>query len=333
MKSGKTLIIICIGLFLFGCKNQQGKSTVDYTTDSMADKGKRTQIEAIEIRITKNLLYDKYTLEDVYPYKDTTRHFQWEKIKDLLAYLEFEENGKTLWGVLTNYRNKNGEAPLIQHFIRNDYKHVSDTFGTERYQSAPLYALNDSSAPIRYGQDGSIVKILGNPDNELIKIEGVSFRGFWNVPKKYLQVIGDSIYFKNAVFVDITNQNITTLEKTDTAWLVRSMNPATTGKRNPPYGYATPTGMYLLQEKKVKMFYYKDGTTDIAGYAPFASRFTNGAYIHGVPTNHPNAPAIEYSRTLGTTPRSHMCVRNASSHAEFIYNWAPMQKTVVFVID
>ena len=29
-----------------------------------------------EIQITKELLYDKYTLEDTYPYKDTTRSFQ-----------------------------------------------------------------------------------------------------------------------------------------------------------------------------------------------------------------------------------------------------------------
>jgi len=115
--------------------------------------------------------------------------------------------------------------------------------------------------------------------------------------------------------------------------VVRSMNPATTGKSNPPYAMKTPVGMYLLQEKKSKMFYYKDGTTVIHGYAPWASRFTNGAYIHGVPTADPKAPIIEYSWTLGTVPRSHMCVRNASSHAKFIYDWMKPLNSLVIVID
>lgn len=36
-------------------------------------------IKPEDIRLDKELLYDKHTLEDTYPYKDTTRHFQWEK--------------------------------------------------------------------------------------------------------------------------------------------------------------------------------------------------------------------------------------------------------------
>lgn len=38
-------------------------------------------IKPEDIRLDKELLYDKHTLEDTYPYKDTTRHFQWEKNK------------------------------------------------------------------------------------------------------------------------------------------------------------------------------------------------------------------------------------------------------------
>lgn len=59
-----------------------------------------------------------------------------------------------------------------------------------------------------------------------------------------------------------------------------------------------------VQEKKEKMFYTKDGSSEIAGFAPYASRFTNGAYVHGIPTQYPNKSIIESSPTLGTTPRS-----------------------------
>ena len=69
------------------------------------------------------------------------------------------------------------------------------------------------------------------------------------------------------------------------------------------------------------------------GFAPYANRFTNGAYIHGVPVNAPRKSLIEYSPSLGTTPRSHMCVRNATSHAQFVYDWAPVNKTIVFVLE
>ena len=104
-------------------------------------------------------------------------------------------------------------------------------------------------------------------------------------------------------------------------WVVRSMNPSTTGRHLPPYAQETPLGMFVLQEKKVKMVFLKDGSKETGGYAPYASRFTDGAYIHGVPVNAPRKTQIEYSPSLGTTPRSHMCVRHATSHAKFIYDW------------
>ncbi|WP_442879796.1 L,D-transpeptidase family protein, partial [Cetobacterium sp.] len=37
--------------------------------------------------------------------------------------------------------------------------------------------------------------------------------------------------------------------------------------------------------------------------------------------------------TLGTVPRSHMCVRNATSHAKYVYGWAQVGKGLVFVIE
>ncbi|MEG0070253.1 MAG: L,D-transpeptidase, partial [Cetobacterium sp.] len=71
----------------------------------------------------------------------------------------------------------------------------------------------------------------------------------------------------------------------------------------------------------------------IEGYSPYAVRFTRGAYMHGIPVNLPRTEMIEYSPLLGTEPRSHMCVRNATSHAKFIYDWSRTKQTLVFVID
>lgn len=291
-----------------------------------------TRVKAQDIELKDSLIFEKYTLEDEYLYKDTPRKFQWDKIKELIAHIENAMQKSGAWGVLSNYKNLNGEAPTVKNFHRDEYKRVSDTYGTERYQSAPLYDSLHTDSLLRYGQDGWLTRILSFRDDTLI-VEGISFEGKYAVPKRYVTIWGDSISIEHLAIVDRTNQNIATLEKRENTWHILSKNPSTTGRYKPPYAKYTPIGIFALQEKKSKMFYVKDGTNTIQGYAPFAVRFTCGAYIHGVPTQSPTAPIIEYSPSLGTIPRSHMCVRNASSHAKFIFERMPVKKSLVMVIE
>ncbi|MFC3199665.1 L,D-transpeptidase [Parapedobacter deserti] len=330
-------------LFFFSCKEKTADphgDAVKRRADSLqqvrkaeeaAQKRLRT---AADITLTKNLAFDNYTLEDEYPYKDTIRIFQWDTIKEKLAYVANFQREKKRYAILQNYKNWNGEAPVVANFVRNAYKRVSDTLGNERYQSAPLYREGDHDTPAIYGRDGSLVELLSSDTIPMVKIAGISFDGIWEVPRRYVKTLGDTVSFDQVVVIDVTNQNICTIERSGAdSWQVLSMNPATTGVHKPPYSMETPLGIFVLQEKKAKMFYVKDGTSIIKGYAPYASRFNNGGYIHGVPTNHPEAPIIEYSATLGTVPRSHMCVRNASSHSKFIYDWAKTLQTLIVVID
>jgi len=328
------LLIICIAFISCSQKTEQRQSV--NTQIETKDSTEQVQVEKVmePVVIEKDLLYDQYTLEDTYPYKDTTRVFQWEKIRKGLALLDSVQQVHSNWGILQNYKNLNGEAPLVRSFRRNEYKRVSDTLGVERYQSVPLYMLEDSLVAERYGRDGSLVKLMETRDSsKYYKIETVYFQGEWLVPKKYVKPIADTVVFNKAIFVDRTNQNITSLEKVGSKWLVRSMNPATTGLHKPPHQQETPLGMFVVQQQKSKMFFLVDGTQETGGFAPWASRFTNGGYIHGVPVNAPRKNLIEYSQTLGTTPRSHMCVRNATSHAKFIYDWLTVEGTIVFVIE
>lgn len=335
-------VIIATCLFC-SCTSRTGEISSAETqyADSLAqDSITQSEVKPIDktltaeqILITKDLLYDKYTLEDTYPYKDTTRQFQWDKIKERLALLENIQLTPSTWAIIQNYKNRNGEAPLVRKFKRNAYGRVADTLGVERYQSVPLYLLTDTLVAERYGQDGELTRFLEDGE-KFVKTEPIFTGGEWMVPKKYVKVIGDTIVFNKAVFVDRHNQNIASLErKGEGEWVVRSMNPATTGLRRPPYAQETPLGIFVLQEKKVKMIFLKDGSKETGGYAPYASRFTDGAYIHGVPVNAPRKSQIEYSWSLGTTPRSHMCVRNATSHAKFIFDWAPVNETIVFVVE
>ena len=339
-----TLSLLIIGAITWSCNRNQQAETIDPAEQRKADSlemVKKAEEEerkrprtADDIKLSKELTYDKHTLEETYPYNDTTRRFQLDKIKENLAFVENFQRAPASYAVLQNHKNKNREAPLVKNYHRNEYTRISDSLGTERYQSAPLYAIGETDAPTIYGRDGALAKLLSSDTLDMVKLEGVSFEGTWEAPKRYVKAIGDSATFHRVAFVDVTNQNILTAERTgDCEWVIRSMNPATTGVHKPPYAQETPTGIFVVQEKKAKMFYLKDGTNTIHGYAPHASRFTNGAYIHGVPTQSVNASIIEYSWSLGTTPRSHMCVRNASSHAKFVYDWAKTFNALVIVIE
>ncbi len=140
------------------------------------------------------------------------------------------------------------------------------------------------------------------------QVSSATFAGGMVCSKKYMKLIGP-LSIKKVIFVDRTNQNIATLEQEGATWLVRSMNPVTTGANRPPYQQPTPPGIYFIQRKLSEMLYLKDGTDEKGGFRSLCQSFYRGAYLHGVPVNYPDNKLIEYSWTLGTTPRSHMCVR------------------------
>jgi lipoprotein-anchoring transpeptidase ErfK/SrfK len=298
------------------------------------------------ITIEKSLLYNQHTLENTFPYEGGTRSFRFDKMRDRLFTLDSIQQGSVRWGVLQNRKNWNGMPPNVKEFTTNEYHAVADRYGVERRQSAPLYAIGEygSQPPERYGRDGSLVKLLGhNADSTAWRVESFNAPGHWEVPHKYVKPISTT-RFDKVVMVDRTNQDIATLERAPVQgrhagstvagehWLIRSMNPCTTGAHQPPHAFPTPVGMFVIQDQTPKMMYNNGGPV-IVGFAPWASRFTNGAFLHGVPVNNPSGAIVEYLSTLGTIPRSHECVRNASSHAKFIYDWAPLNASIVFVYD
>ncbi len=312
----------------------QGKTVKDNLIQEMTVETEKTVVKADkrpeDVVLEKALLYDQHTLADTYPYKDTTREFQWEKIKVYLAQVENINQESAQWGYIENRGNEHGRPPLVEDPTDQGRE---DSYGVDRHQGIPLYTPDDPATPERYGTDGALVRILSKSDSTgMLKIEVASFSGQWMVPEKYVKSVNTREFDWLAV-VDRKNQNITVLEWSEGKWLIRSMNPATTGLEKPPYQKETPLGIFVVQEKKDKMYYLKDGTNDITGFAPYASRFSNGGYVHGVPVNYPRTSIIEFSNTLGTTPRSHMCVRNATSHAKFVYDRLFVNESLIIVIE
>lgn len=288
-----------------------------------------------EVELVKDLAFDRYTLDDTYDYNGKRRQFRWDSMKRWLAEFEAVQSRGVYWVTLQNYRNKKGVAPDAKGVGFSSDGVSTDRYGVGRKHAIPLYCGDDLEVPDRYARDGSLCEYLSD-SAEYIKVYSHVYGGEWFVPKYYVMPLPVEVISK-VIFVDRTDQNIATMERGDDGvWYVRSMNPATTGRDNPPYQEPTPLGVYVVQGVKPKMYYLHDGTSSVAGFAPWASRFTGGAYIHGVPLNTVEADEedyVDFSPTLGTVPRSHMCVRNATSHARYIYDWAIPLETVVVVIE
>lgn len=333
------LLLSLLSLSITGCgRGSTERATGDAETtiarDTIVDEPELEPLAAADIVLREKLLYEEYHLDSVYDYRDTFRVVQHDQIREQIAYLEtlYDQPGRR--GVVVNRKNKNGEAPTIKDYHRDEYHNVTDPYGIERYQSAALYEEADTLMPVRYILDGSLVHVTDSIGS-LYRVTAIRpTEGDYLIKKKYVEMLPDTVTFSHVIFVDRNNQNILTSERASRGeWLVRSVNPATTGRHNPPYARETPLGIFVLQQKKAKMYYTHDGTSEIAGFAPYASRFCNGAYIHGVPVNDPHGSIREWSPSLGTTPRSHMCVRNASSHAKFVYDWAPLRNSLIVVIE
>ena len=76
-------------------------------------------VETHAVEIKKKLLYDRHTLSDTYKYGKQERRFQWDKISAFLDSLVTFQERNDGYGVLRNYKNQNGEAPLTEKYITN----------------------------------------------------------------------------------------------------------------------------------------------------------------------------------------------------------------------
>lgn len=266
----------------------------------------------------------------LFGYSVNPRSFQLEKMAQSINALK-EETSSNQMAYISNYKNYHGMAPAYQG------KDV-DKYGTLRSQAAPVYNAPDINAEFRYMTDGTIVSVLGE-NKDFYKVRALSFPGEYWVPRRYVSFDNYIKDLTKVIVVDRKNQNEGVFEYIDGVWNLISYTFATTGV-NDEYRLETPLGYYQGIEKKERFLYLDDITKEISGYAPWAIRFSGGGYIHGVPITfikedgeYIDPGMQEYLYTIGTTPRSHKCVRNYTSHAKFLYDWFEPGKTAVIVIE
>jgi hypothetical protein len=256
---------------------------------------------------------------------------------------------------IANYNNAAGKAPT-----QPGGKSV-DSLGNSRDQSAPAYISPDTASAFTYAPDGTLCMVMGTVGNfveayfpgwdEVRYVPSKSPKG-----KSYL-VPGDPVStLTQAIVVDRKNENVMVFEYDGSQWNIVSMCFVSTGKKGGAY-QPTPLGDFFTEKHVGKrlgigeFFYFPDGTpeTDAAGhakfegYAPYAIRFTAGAYLHGMPMGaHYDATdklvisrrtSEVYGNFIGVYPASHMCVRNYTSHAKFMYSWVKDGQAAVIVMQ
>jgi lipoprotein-anchoring transpeptidase ErfK/SrfK len=280
------------------------------------------------------------------------RGFQLGRAAKMIEALEaFTSKGQTAF--VHNYKNRAGAPPTLSG-------KTIDALGNRRDQSAPLY---DAPSGIlkRYLEDGSIVNVVEESESwsRIALVDTVD--EYWT-PTRYLSRNNAVSALSQAIVVDRRSQNIAVFEKDSNGWTLISLSLATTGG-NDKYRMPTPLGFFQAIEKRSRFQFLGDISKKIEGYAPYATRFSGGAYIHGVPVSYvtktiepaigvgagsdasttaPAPPPItkqidpgmrEYLSSIGTVPLSHKCVRNYTSHAKFIYDWVRIGQSAVLVIE
>lgn len=235
---------------------------------------------------------------------------------------------------IVNYKNRKGQAPALPGAPNED------SAGYRRDQSAPAYAAPDAKSAFRYAPDGMMGTALEKTGG-YTKIWFPTLNEARWVPDKFVSKQEDAITsLTQVIIVDRAHQNSAAFEYADGMWKLISMTYVSTGKTG-GYSLKTPLGDFMGQDRVSKFYYYKDGTKVLDGYAPYAVRFSGGGYLHGVPRQFRFDAAgkridpghAEALRTLGTTPQSHMCVRNYTSYAKFVYDWFLKGQCAVIVIE
>ncbi len=258
------------------------------------------------------------------------RGFHFDKMQEAIGQLR-QQLAEGPMHFISNYKNQNGTPPQIG-------EESVDAYGYRFYHSAPAYTTASTEAEFRYIPDGILVRLLEEA-GDFYHVNVPTFGGNYYVPKQYIDPDVTLSELSNVVVVDRGQQNQAAFEVDGEGLNLISYTLSTTGYKG-EYSFETTLGSYKAIEKRERFEYIKNGTQEIAGYAPYAIRFTGGAYIHGVPVAYKeengekiDPGVIEYLHTIGTFPRSNMCVRNYTSHAEFLYNWMDTQRGAVIVIE
>lgn len=185
------------------------------------------------------------------------------------------------------------------------------------YTDTTFYNIPDRSILAKIGEDSDYIYLISPIYEEVLK---VSINDSNRIKRRKLDQINKLIY------IDRHSQTEISLEKlSNEEYNIVAMGYVTTGV-NSLNAYITPYGNFLVDISKRIMPYTDSQTNEIIGNAPYAIRFSGGAYLHGIPAEFEPKDTYEQRKKkvedkLGTYPLSKKCVRNNDDIIKYIYDW------------
>lgn len=272
--------------------------------------------------------------------KGIKRGFYWNEISSRINMInsfiaESNKNSKDLYVILAY-------VPLSKNYFS-----PVDKFGNRSTQSIKAYTNKSLEGEYINIPDQSLFRKLSETA-EYIELETPFYGGPYyikNNSKVYKKVsLNDKI--NRYIAIDTNSQSEVAVERNieNNQYEVITYSFVTTGKDNGYSSYDTPHGVFMVAHTRTYMMFTRNlKSTEniktipkrlvagqgqvIAGEAPYAIRFSGGAYLHGVPGPIGASSAAKWytASKIGTYKESHKCVRHYDDQIKFLFEWLSVE--------
>ena len=232
--------------------------------------------------------------------------------------------------------------------LSKSYYSPVDKFGNRATQSVKGYLKSSLEGEYINLPDQTLFKKLSET-KDYIELETPFYGGSYyvkNNPKTFKKMeLKDKI--NKYIAIDTQSQSEVALERNTTTnqYEVITYSLVTTGKDNGYSSYDTPHGVFMVAHTRTYMMFTRNlranetigaipsrlkagGNQVIAGEAPYAIRFSGGAYLHGIPGPIGASSESKWytAAKIGTYKESHKCVRHYDDQIKFLFDWLSVEK-------
>ena len=289
----------------------------------------------------KNQKKDKVTEGFLNSTKGIKRGFYWTKIGDKINLINsFIENA--------NMQKKDLYTISAYVPLSNNYYTPVDKFGNRASQSIKGYINSNLEGEYINLPDQTLFKKLSET-KDYIELETPFYGGSYFIKnkEKSFKKIDLKEKVNRYVSIDTQSQSEVALErnKETDQYEVITYSLVTTGKDNGYSSYDTPHGVFMVAHTRTYMMFTRNlretetltsipkglraGRNQVVfGEAPYAIRFSGGAYLHGIPgpIGANSESKWHTAAKIGTYKESHKCVRHYDDQIKFLFDWLSVEK-------
>ena len=232
--------------------------------------------------------------------------------------------------------------------LSKSYYSPVDKFGNRATQSVKGYLKSSLEGEYINLPDQTLFKKLSET-KDYIELETPFYGGSYFVKnkEKSFKKIDLKEKVNRYVSIDTQSQSEVALErnKETDQYEVITYSLVTTGKDNGYSSYDTPHGVFMVAHTRTYMMFTRNlretetltsipkglraGRNQVvSGEAPYAIRFSGGAYLHGIPGPIGASSESKWytAAKIGTYKESHKCVRHYDDQIKFLFDWLSVEK-------